>query len=199
MLCSFSEWYWLILLIFTFLLVNKFSRLWVYIHAYIYFLTFWDCHWDKPFVFSVSFLPSKSLSRSISHSLCALGCIWCFCVSDVSLLSACFHASFCCSPWVPLPLFCTLTCTCAFSICSITSVQYFSFSPVSFVFLLPASSHPLVSSLLLPWGSAVSGSFSAAKKKKLQAALDLVVLLISHYSLRRQSKKHNCIYIYQHF
>lgn len=148
-----------------------------------------------------SFLPNLSLDQFHIASVLwvasgAFVCLTSASSQPVSTPLSAVHLEFHCRSSVhSLPL----TCTCAFSICSITSVQYFSFSPVSFVFLLPASSHPLVSSLLLPWGSAVSGSFSAAKKKKLQAALDLVVLLISYYFLRRQSKKHNCIYIYQHF
>lgn len=96
------------------------------------------------------------------------------CASDVSLLSTYFHSPLlftfscpefhCRSSVHSLPL----TCTCAFSICSITSTQYFSFSPVSFIFLLPTPSCPRLSSLLLPLCFAVSGSISAPKKSSRQ-------------------------------
>lgn len=83
--------------------------------------------------------------------LFTFSCFYC----NFTLSPCCFAApAFFCAPSRLLPL----TCACAFCICTTTSAQYFSFTPVSFIFLPPYPFLPPPLCLLL------SGSISAPKK-----------------------------------
>lgn len=81
------------------------------------------------------------------------------------------------TPSRPLPI----TCTHAFCICSITSAQYFSFPPLSFIFLLPVLLLPLPP-LPLPCVLSCLGHSRHLKKASASPGLCSVLCLV-HRSL----------------
>lgn len=89
------------------------------------------------------------------------------------------------TPSRPLPI----TCTHAFCICSITSAQYFSFPPLSFIFLLPVLLLPLPP-LPLPCVFSCLGHSRHLKKASASPGLCIVLCLV-HCSLCKPLNEHN--------